>query len=132
MVSKKSNVKTSSVAYLLWLLSCFGILGFYRFYLSKIVTGLLWFLTGGLFGFGTFFDLFTLAGQVDRYNKNMELKVIKATRISNSKSTNRLFFNLGNKYVEPNQDEQNKTLEIKSHHEKIEVLMSKGFIRQSN
>ena len=56
------------VAYILWLISGFGALGFHRFYLGKIGTGLLWMFTGGLLGIGAFFDFFTLPGQVREAN----------------------------------------------------------------
>ncbi len=52
------------IAYLLWLISGFGALGFHRFYLGKIFTGLLWFFTGGLGMIGSIYDLITLPGQV--------------------------------------------------------------------
>jgi TM2 domain-containing membrane protein YozV len=56
------------IAYLLWLLSGFGALGFHRFYLGKIPTGLLWMCTGGLAMVGSIYDFFTLAGQVREAN----------------------------------------------------------------
>jgi TM2 domain-containing membrane protein YozV len=56
------------IAYLLWLLSGFGVLGFHRFYLGKIPTGLLWMFTGGLGMVGSIFDFFTLPGQVREAN----------------------------------------------------------------
>ena len=43
-------------------------MGFHRFYLGKIPTGILWMCTVGLFGFGAFFDFFTLPGQVREAN----------------------------------------------------------------
>lgn len=52
------------IAYLLWLLSGFGALGFHRFYLGKIPTGFLWMCTGGLGMVGAIYDFFTLPGQV--------------------------------------------------------------------
>ena len=55
-------------AYLLWVLSGCGIFGFHRFYLGKIPSGILWMLTGGLFGIGTIYDLFTLPRQVREAN----------------------------------------------------------------
>jgi TM2 domain-containing membrane protein YozV len=55
-------------AYLLWLLSCFGALGFHRFYLGKVGTGFLWIFTGGLFGIGCLYDLATLPKQVREAN----------------------------------------------------------------
>jgi predicted transcriptional regulator/TM2 domain-containing membrane protein YozV len=55
-------------AYLFWLLSGFGALGFHRFYLGKIPTGLLWMCTGGLGMIGSIFDFFTLPSQVRQAN----------------------------------------------------------------
>jgi TM2 domain-containing membrane protein YozV len=56
------------IAYLLWFLSCFGLLGLHRLYLRKIPTAILWMCTGGLFGIGTIYDFFTLPGQVREAN----------------------------------------------------------------
>jgi predicted transcriptional regulator len=56
------------VAYLLWFLSGFGVLGFHRFYLGKIPSGLLWMFTGGLGMFGAIYDFFTLPNQVREAN----------------------------------------------------------------
>jgi hypothetical protein len=56
------------LAYLLWLLSGAGALGFHRFYLGKIGTGLLYVVTGGLFGIGSLYDLLTLPLQVREAN----------------------------------------------------------------
>jgi len=56
------------IAYLLWLISGCGALGFHRFYLGKIPTGLLWMFTGGLGMVGSIYDFFTLPGQVREAN----------------------------------------------------------------
>jgi predicted transcriptional regulator len=56
------------VAYLLWLISGCGALGFHRFYLGKIPTGLLWMFTGGLGMLGSVYDFLTLPGQVREAN----------------------------------------------------------------
>jgi TM2 domain-containing membrane protein YozV/predicted transcriptional regulator len=56
------------IAYLLWLISGFGVLGFHRFYLRKPVTGILWICTGGLGMIGSIYDFFTLPGQVRQAN----------------------------------------------------------------
>ena len=69
-------MKLKSIAYLLWIFSIFGWLGFHRFYIGKIGTGLIWIFTGGVFGFGALIDLFTLGGQVEQYNANKQLKSI--------------------------------------------------------
>jgi len=58
--------KSKGVAY--FLLIFFGWLGFHRFYLGKIGTGLLYLCTLGLFGVGIIFDLFTLGDKVAIYN----------------------------------------------------------------
>ena len=53
-----------------WILQTFlGVLGIHRFYLGKILTGLLWLLTGGLLGIGYVYDFLTLNGQVDERNR---------------------------------------------------------------
>ena len=56
------------LAYILWLFSGCGALGFHRFYLGKIPTGLLWMFTGGLCMIGSVFDFFALPGQVREAN----------------------------------------------------------------
>jgi TM2 domain-containing membrane protein YozV len=56
------------VAYLFWLFSGCGALGFHRFYLGKIPTGILWMCTGGLGMIGAVYDFFTLPGQVREAN----------------------------------------------------------------
>lgn len=59
---------STGIAYLLWLISGFGVLGFHRFYLGKIGTGLLYIITGGLFGIGSVYDFITLPLQVREAN----------------------------------------------------------------
>ncbi|HOJ98833.1 MAG TPA: TM2 domain-containing protein [Termitinemataceae bacterium] len=62
------------IAYLLWFLSGFGALGFHRFYLGKIPTGLLWMCTGGLGMVGAIYDFFTLPVQVVKANMKLALQ----------------------------------------------------------
>ena len=59
-------MKSTGVAYLLWFF--LGIFSAHRFYLGKIGSGILYLLTGQLFGIGWVIDLFILGGMVDRYN----------------------------------------------------------------
>lgn len=66
--------KSALLAYLLWLLGGFGILGLHRFYIGKIGTGILWLITGGMFGIGALIDLFTLGTQVQVYNQAKDIK----------------------------------------------------------
>jgi TM2 domain-containing membrane protein YozV len=61
-------VYSKIIAYLLWVLSGFGVLGFHRFYLGKPLSAILWMCTGGFFGIGSLYDLFTLGTQVDEAN----------------------------------------------------------------
>jgi TM2 domain-containing membrane protein YozV/predicted transcriptional regulator len=56
------------IAYFLWLISGFGALGFHRFYLGKIPSGILWMCTGGLGMIGSIFDFLTLPAQVQEAN----------------------------------------------------------------
>jgi TM2 domain-containing membrane protein YozV len=53
-----------------WILLAFlGFFGIHRFYLGKWVTGLLYLVTGGLFGLGYLYDMWTLNSQVDLANR---------------------------------------------------------------
>lgn len=60
--------KDTAIAYLLMIPSLFAICGLQHFYIGKIGRGILWLLTGGLFGIGTIVDLFTLRSQVKTIN----------------------------------------------------------------
>jgi TM2 domain-containing membrane protein YozV len=54
---------------LAWLLLTFlGIFGVHRFYLGKWITGLLYLVSGGLFGIGYLYDYWTLNEQVSALN----------------------------------------------------------------
>ncbi|MEA1912002.1 MAG: TM2 domain-containing protein [Spirochaetota bacterium] len=59
---------STGLAYFLWLISGFGAFGFHRFYLGKWGTGLIFMFTGGLGGFGSFYDLVTMPLQVREAN----------------------------------------------------------------
>jgi TM2 domain-containing membrane protein YozV len=52
-----------------WVLLTFlGVLGIHRFYLGKVLTGLLYLFTGGLFLIGIVYDYWTLNGQITELN----------------------------------------------------------------
>ncbi len=54
---------------LAWILLTFlGLFGIHRFYMGKWLSGIVYLLTGGIFGFGYLFDLWTLNEQVSLIN----------------------------------------------------------------
>ena len=59
------------MAYVFWLLSFLGLSGIHRFYLGKWISGLIWFLTFGLFFIGTIVDAIILPGMVERKNTSL-------------------------------------------------------------
>lgn len=75
-------MKSKGIAYLLFFLSIFGWLGLHRFYLKRYGTGILWILTGALFGIGGLFDLITLSSKVHEYNTDLELKTLRTVAMS--------------------------------------------------
>lgn len=55
-----------------WLLLVFlGFFGIHRFYQGKVLTGLLYLVSGGVFGIGYIYDLLTLNEQVDELNRRV-------------------------------------------------------------
>jgi hypothetical protein len=62
----RADPSVLAAAYLLASFSVFGFAGLHRFYLGKPLTGALWMLTWGLFGFGTLYDLVTMNLQVEQ------------------------------------------------------------------
>jgi len=72
----------TGIAYLLWLIGGFGVLGLHRFYLGKFPTGILWLCSGGLGGIGALYDLFTLSNQVRLANLKKGHVVINTSQPS--------------------------------------------------
>ena len=53
-----------------WILLTFlGAFGIHRFYMGKIITGLLYLVTLGFVGLGVLYDFLTLNGQIDEINR---------------------------------------------------------------
>jgi len=57
-----------NVAWVLLAIPFFGWIGLHRLYMGKVVTGLIWMFTGGLFLIGWLYDLWTLNEQVSEIN----------------------------------------------------------------
>lgn len=55
----KTATHSTLIGYLLWI---FGFTGSHRFYYGKPITGVIWFLTGGLLLVGWIVDLFLIPG----------------------------------------------------------------------
>ncbi len=54
---------------LAWIFLTFlGLLGIHRFYMGKWITGIIYLLTGGLFGLGYIYDFWTLNDQISLIN----------------------------------------------------------------
>lgn len=63
------HMRSLTVSYLLAALGFLGVSGVHRFYMGKPITGIIWFLTGGLFMLGTIYDLITMESQVREANR---------------------------------------------------------------
>ncbi len=70
-------MKSKTATYFLWFF--FGFFSAHRFYLGKIGSGILYLLTGQLFGIGWIIDLFLINGMVERHN--LETRVSKIETI---------------------------------------------------
>ncbi|NTS39401.1 NINE protein [Flavisolibacter sp. BT320] len=74
--------KSVQRAYLFWVLSIFGLLGFHRIYLRKKKTAVVWMLTLGLFGLGAVADFIFLKWLVKRYNMIQKLNALQKELMS--------------------------------------------------
>lgn len=60
--------KNLAIAYTLWLVGFFGVLGLHQFYLGRPLRGVGYLFTCGWLGIMALFDLFSLPTQVRRIN----------------------------------------------------------------
>jgi len=72
-------MKSKAATYFLWFF--LGFFSAHRFYLGKIGSGILYLLTGQLFGIGWIIDLFLIDGMVERYNLDNRVRNIETIRI---------------------------------------------------
>lgn len=63
------NQRTLLMSYLLLAIGFLGIAGLHRFYLGRPLTGILWLLTGGIFGIGTIVDIFLVPYMLSTANR---------------------------------------------------------------
>ena len=68
-----SKYRSGDIDYTLaWFpLTFLGLLGIHRFYMGKWISGIIYLVTGGLFGIGYLYDLWTLNDQVTLLNSQM-------------------------------------------------------------
>ena len=73
-------MKSTGTSYLLWLLCFVGFCGIHRFYNGRIITGLIWLFTGGLFLIGQIIDLFLIPGIVEDANRRFASDVRRVSQ----------------------------------------------------
>jgi len=67
-----NRFKSGLVDYnLTWVLLTFlGLFGVHRFFMGKVLSGVIYLLTGGFFGFGVVYDFWTLNDQITEINQS--------------------------------------------------------------
>mgnify|MGYP002007188384 CR=1 FL=1 len=73
-------MKSTGTSWILWLLCLVGCCGIHRLYNGRIITGLIWFFTGGLFLIGQIIDLFLIPGMVEAANRRFASDVRKVAQ----------------------------------------------------
>ena len=69
------------VSYILWAGILVGLGGLHRLYNGKILSGLLWLFTGGLFGVGQLIDLFFIPNMVEEHNLKFRLRELRRNKL---------------------------------------------------
>jgi TM2 domain-containing membrane protein YozV len=71
-----------AIAYLLWFF--LGALGVHRFYLNRPVSGVIYLLTGGIFGIGWLVDICLIPGIVEEENAKLNGGTVYVTQTTTS------------------------------------------------
>ena len=72
--ASQTSMNKVGTAYLLWLGCLLQVHGLHRLYNGKILTGLLWMFSFGLFGFGQIIDLLLIPNMVDEHNSKLSAR----------------------------------------------------------
>jgi TM2 domain-containing membrane protein YozV len=71
-MDRQANLRFTAGRYdytITWILLTFlGLLGIHRIYLGKWISGIIYLLTGGIFGLGYLYDFWTINSQVSELN----------------------------------------------------------------
>ena len=70
----QTGMNKVGTAYILWLGCLLQVHGLHRLYNGKILTGLLWMFSFGLFGFGQIIDLLLIPNMVDEHNSKLRVR----------------------------------------------------------
>ena len=72
--ASQTGMNKVGTAYILWLGCLLQVHGLHRLYNGKILTGLLWMFSFGLFGFGQVIDLLLIPNMVDEHNSKLRAR----------------------------------------------------------
>lgn len=117
-------MSSKEVAYLLWLLWLFGLGGIHRFYAGKPLSGFIWLITWGFFGFGQLIDLVLIPSMIDEQN----LKYL-ALRGGNQANTQTVVVNINESELQAGKALLQKPKDLAPQNELVTILQlaqSKG------
>ena len=85
-------MRSTGVAYLLWLTCLVGLSGTHRIYSGRYISGIIWIFTFGFFGIGQLIDLALIPSMVE--DKNLKYKLLHGSPQA-APSTQQVVINLG-------------------------------------